>query len=184
MKDIEWLKNNLKMLVSINNMDSSSFSATKREAYSDALDLIEQLDDSEVSLQVSPVIPRFVADFLTGKEDYSISDLFNYNFLYDANDKIAKWLYDNDEETNKERELSLVLAHYGEYTVEEEQKYYVLLPEIVDHWRYVSLAPNHWGVTVRYTDTLDDVHEFTEQEIKDYDERYWPFAVKVEEMEE
>ena len=149
-------------------------------------ELMDELDEPEVLSQELPVIPKFVADFLTGKEGYSISDLFNYNFLYDANDKIAEWLYDNDEETNKERELSLILAHYGGYTVEEEQKYYVLgkhdTPILFrDYRNRITETSNLSDV---YPKSNSEDFELTEQEIKDYDERYWAFAKPVEELEE
>lgn len=186
MKNLNWLKNRLEWLVKINNMDSSSFSATKREAYSDALDLVNQLDESEVSLQVSPVIPQFVAEFLDGKEDYALYELFDDEWLYSEHDQIAKWLYDNDEKTNRERELSLVLAQRYGYEVEEEQMYYVLgkhdTPILFkDHRDQIIEASNLSDV---YPEADSEDFEFTEQEIKDYDPRYMTFAKPVEELEE
>ena len=67
--------------------------------------------------------------------------------------------------------------------VEKEQKYYVDL----DTAAYVAKWNGNDQVDI-YTDGISGSDEFefhlTEQEIKDYDERFWPFAVKVEEMEE
>ena len=67
--------------------------------------------------------------------------------------------------------------------VEEEQKYYVDL----DTAAYVAKWNGNDQVDI-YTDGISGSDEFefhlTEQEIKDYDERFWPFAVKVEELEE
>lgn len=67
--------------------------------------------------------------------------------------------------------------------MEKEQKYYVNLGMAA----YVA----KWSVGDEvgiYTDAvaLSDDHEFhlTEQEIKNYDERFWPFAEPVEELEE
>ena len=66
--------------------------------------------------------------------------------------------------------------------VEEEQKYYVDL----DTAAYVAKWNGNGQVDI-YTDGISGSDEFefhlTEQEIKDYDERFWPFAVKVEEVE-
>ena len=66
--------------------------------------------------------------------------------------------------------------------VEEEQKYYVDL----DTAAYVAKWNGNDQVDI-YTDGISGSDEFefhlTEQEIKDYDERFWPFAVKVEEVE-
>lgn len=147
-------------------------------------DLIDQLDEPEKIM-----IPQFVADwwerdadFVTmygrlrveKKHKFDLVSIFYDKGLGDYLSKVEDWIYENNS-------IFLDLINGKPYEVEEEQRYYVLLPEIVDNWRYVSLAPNHWGVTVRYTDTLDDVHEFTEKEIKDYDPRYWQFAVEVAE---
>ena len=67
--------------------------------------------------------------------------------------------------------------------VEKEQKYYVDL----DTAAYVAKWNGNGQVDI-YTDGISGSDEFefhlTEQEIKDYDERFWPFAVKVEELEE
>ena len=67
--------------------------------------------------------------------------------------------------------------------VEKEQKYYVDL----DTAAYVAKWNGNDQVDI-YTDGISGSDEFefhlTEQEIKDYDERFWPFAVKVEESEE
>ena len=66
--------------------------------------------------------------------------------------------------------------------VEKEQKYYVDL----DTAAYVAKWNGNGQVDI-YTDGISGSDEFefhlTEQEIKDYDERFWPFAVKVEEVE-
>ena len=67
--------------------------------------------------------------------------------------------------------------------VEEEQKYYVDL----DTAAYVAKWKDNDRVDI-YTDGISGSDEFefhlTEEEIKNYDPRYWPFAVKIEEMEE
>ena len=131
-----------------------------------------------------PKIPKFVADFLTGKEGYLVCDLLDYNFLYDVNDKVAKWLYDNDEETNKERELSLILAHYGEYTVEEEPKYVIDLDdeEFSDGNHYLKrLEMSVDGVKIIAGDTLSSMTFESKEEaqlIADY------VGGRVKELEE
>ena len=138
-----------------------------------------------VPKQELPVIPRFVAEFLEGKEDYMLHELFDDEWLYSKHDQIAKWLYDNDEKTNRERELSLVLAHIHGYEVEEEQKYYVLdtenIPMLVRTYGDVNRANTHLGIHEKGRNT--EHYQLTEQEIKDYDERYWAFAKPVEEVE-
>ena len=77
-----------------------------------------------VPKQELPVIPNYVAEFLIGKEDYMLYELLDDEFIYDNHDELARWLYNNDEKTNKERELNLVLAQRYGYEVEMEPKYY------------------------------------------------------------
>ena len=70
--------------------------------------------------------------------------------------------------------------------VEEEQKYYVLDSEEIPLLERVNnqTCKTTTGLSI-YEDGRDNSRfELTEQEIKDYDERFWPFAVKVEEFKE
>ena len=142
--------------------------------------------DSKIVTEI-PSIPEFVAEFLDGKEDYMLHELFDDEWLYSKHDQIAKWLYDNDEETNRERELSLVLAHIYGYEVETEQRYYV-----VNNDQRMMLVRMMDGKTITEADPfkLEDMyeaekkaHRLTEKEIKDYDPRYWAFRKLVEELE-
>ena len=71
--------------------------------------------------------------------------------------------------------------------VEKEQKYQVKN----SHGRTLlaKMTYSHKGKTFEKVEPYNELivgykKELTEQEIKDYDERYWPFAVKVEELEE
>ena len=143
--------------------------------------------DNKIVIE-KPTIPEFVADFLDGKEEYALYELFDSDFIYDNHDKLAKWLYDNDEKTNMERELSLVLAHIYSYEVETEQRFYVMNND--DRMMLVRMMD---GKTITEADPfkLEDMyegekkaHRLTEQEIKDYDPRYWAFRKPVEELEE
>ncbi|MGH2144013.1 DUF1642 domain-containing protein, partial [Enterococcus faecalis] len=53
----------------------------------------------------------------------------------------------------------------------KEPLYYVKLPEI----GYMS-----FGYRYFYSEDVEEAKKYTEQEIKAIDERYWPFAVKVD----
>ena len=67
--------------------------------------------------------------------------------------------------------------------VEKEQKYYV-----IDKEDNILLIRGYGGIekadNLKITNSGGGALKLTEQEIKDYDPRYWPFAVKIEEMEE
>lgn len=57
------------------------------------------------------------------------------------------------------------------YEVEKEQLYYVKLPEI----GYMRFGKKYF-----YSTDKEDAKRYTESQIKAIDERYWPFAVKVD----
>lgn len=67
--------------------------------------------------------------------------------------------------------------------LEEEQKYYV-----IDKEDNILLLRGYEGIekadNLKIFNSGGGALKLTEQEIKDYDPRYWPFAVKVEELEE
>ena len=88
---------------------------------------------------------------------------------------------------NKKKLLNIIINEL-EYEVEDEQKYYVSErdEEYGGFWFLTKNSNGKISIGVgRDCSEVDwDRLKLTEQEIKDYDERYWAFAVKVEEIEE
>ena len=147
-------------------------------------DLINELDEPE-----KVVIPQFVADWWDGdsvtmyggkriNKKYKLSLISNFHDkgLGDHLSKVEDWLDENVS-------AFLDLVNGKPYEVEEEQKYYTLDSEDIP-------LLERWGNQIRRTITELSIYEkcrdnsrfeLTEQEIKDYDERYWPFAVEVAE---
>ena len=127
--------------------------------------------------QELPVIPKYVADWITRyREKY---DLYPALRLLENNTLVWGEIY----EWYRMNTRKFVNAYFtGEYEVEDEQKYYVDL----DTAAYVEKWKDNDRVDI-YTDGISGSDEFefhlTEEEIKNYDPRYWPFAVKVEEVE-
>jgi hypothetical protein len=128
-----------------------------------------------------PVIPKFVADYIDDRKEASFP-------LYQAiriaredsrfeHSHLREWLW-----TNKGQE-TFVRAWLDGFTIEEEQKYYVDLGSAA----YVAKWEGNGQVDI-YTDGISGSDEYelhlTEREIKDYDKRFWPFAVNVKELEE
>ena len=150
---------------------------------------IGRLHDLLVPEQELPVIPKFVAEFLIGKEDYMLYELLDDEWLYKEHDRVAKWLYDNDELTNKQREIDLVMARDRGYEIEKELKYYIqdqhgvyLLaktPNVQGKVQTVAEIVEYYGV-----EEIELDYELSEKEIKGYDPRYWVFRKPVEELEE
>ena len=208
-KDIEWLKKEIGELPCVDtvfNSDGSSYIDSAVPVMA-VYDLIDKLDEPEVlsqewidehidyadvggdtsvytcrrlkSLlipkQELPVIPKYVADWMTRyREKYDLYPalrlLENNTFVWG---EIYEWY-----RMNTRKFVNAYLT--GEYEVEDEQKYYVDL----DTAAYVAKWNGNDQVDI-YTDGISGSDEFefhlTEQEIKDYDERYWAFAIPVEE---
>ena len=125
-----------------------------------------------------PVVPKHVGEWITRyREKY---DLYPALRLLTNNTLVWREIYEWYR-MNTHKFVNAYLT--GEYEVEDEQKYYVDL----DTAAYVAKWNGNDQVDI-YTDGISGSDEFefhlTEQEIKDYDERFWPFAVKVEEIEE
>ena len=70
--------------------------------------------------------------------------------------------------------------------VEKEQKYYVMNEEneLILGWNQSAyITPCIEGYEYMKYNGRENLFQLTEQEIKDYDERYWAFAVEAEEVE-
>ncbi|MGQ4824822.1 DUF1642 domain-containing protein [Enterococcus faecalis] len=138
-----------------------------------AISLVKQLDEP-----IKVVVPKFVAEWLD-KHKYStdIIDLFlSVEYATDSDGFVAeKWDYSGEfyDWLSNSADIQFTLCdamRYG-YEVEKEQLYYVKLPEI-GYMRF--------GFCIPITENIEEAKKYTEQEIKAIDERYWPFAVKVE----
>ncbi|EGO6516585.1 DUF1642 domain-containing protein [Enterococcus faecalis] len=130
--------------------------------YSIAIGLAKKLDEPK-----KVVVPKFVAEWIeyAKKKGDSLSASFKPWDLYGAEyGKVNSWIKDNEE--------TYARAWLEGYEVEKEQLYYVKLPEI----GYMRFGKKYF-----YSTDKEDAKRYTENQIKAIDERYWPFAMKVEE---
>ncbi|EKN1405758.1 DUF1642 domain-containing protein [Enterococcus faecalis] len=128
----------------------------------------------ELKVQEKAIVPKFVAieldklkaKYLTLRDVYTgnVHWLNNGTFYLEGKElELANWLNKN--------ETTFEYAWIHGYEVEKEQLYYVKLPEI-GYMRF--------GFCIPVTESIEEAKKYTEQEIKAVDERYWPFAVKVD----
>jgi len=84
--------------------------------------------------------------------------------------------------------LIIKLAETAPEYREEEKKYYVKLPKVTRDRKAIYLLKQSSScanpITVDWSDehyikSGDETYRFTEKEIKEIDERYWPFAEEV-----
>ena len=188
-RDIEWVKKQMNRPI----LGGEQFELGYGKAVEKFNRLVNQLDEPEVLSQEMPEIPQYVAKWIEENKKRNKSLIFAIAHIYDENE-IGK---SPDEDTNKiflwmesaDNEEVFARAWLDGFTIaneEEEQKYYVLDSEDIPLLERANnqTCKTTTGLSI-YEDGRDNSRfELTEQEIKDYDERFWPFAVKVEEMEE
>ncbi|EOI5615399.1 DUF1642 domain-containing protein [Listeria monocytogenes] len=122
------------------------------------------------------VVPQLVGDFLENhsKEDgHTLHDLLCD--LITSRDSLDENVYDWIMENNNENGELHARAWLDGYEVEKEPLYYVKLP-------YFGYVTNRMDYTLSQSKT--DAVMLTESKIKRMDERYWQFAVLVEEVED
>ncbi|EMF0487724.1 DUF1642 domain-containing protein [Enterococcus faecium] len=148
----------------------------KRSAYEIALKSAKKLGLDEPQ---KPVVPKFVAEWIeyAKKKGDSLAISFKPWNLYGVEySKTDRWIEDNQEtfarawidgyEVEKEPLYSVIIA--GEYLVKE-----------------ISCSNEVKLVSTAYLPQyLAHHYQLTEKQIKAIDERYWPFAVPVEEVAE
>ncbi|HCR3094700.1 DUF1642 domain-containing protein [Enterococcus faecalis] len=155
-----------------------SVNASRQALYSNFINDLEKLDEPK-----KVVVPKFVADelekladkYLTLRDIYT-GDVHWLNngtvYLEGKELELANWLNKN--------ETTFEYAWIHGYEVEKEQLYKV----VIDHKYLVQLFSGRTDARlVEYeelTNWHDSAYKLTESVIKSIDERYWPFAVKVD----
>lgn len=136
------------------------------------LEVIKQLD-----VQAKETVPKFVADWIKQcKENAALADCLNGYYQISNGQVIESEDFQNWVADNENDELTAKAWMFG-YEVEKEPLYQIELPGT--SWgAYLTKADN--GDLVIFQNTTSG-STFTESEIKAIDERYWAFAVPVEE---
>lgn len=156
--------------------------------------LIDQLDEPKPEVLIAErrvikepekvVIPQFVADWIKRQLAYGYENVFiaMNRVMGGGSDRLINW-FDSNTDT-------FARAWLDGYTVEKKRYYVVdkdgcaILKRNTDREFFKQVAYPENGKLKSYY-IGDEDYMFTEKEIKDYDERYLPFAKKVkEDMEE
>ena len=150
---------------------------------------VDELQNLLVPKQEEIGVPQWFAEWFEGR-GYEMSLYGVFNDLYTNNkSKMEEWSkqYEMGHAELQNDIASINFHGKGIYEVEEEPKYYVSVRD-EEYGGFWFLSKNNngdisIGVNRDWSEVDWDRLKLTEQEIKDYDERYWPFAVKAEEME-
>ncbi len=154
--------------------------------------LIAQADEeianlkSQLQQQALPVVPEYVAEWI----DKNISvahnaELMIHNILICAIDNKNRYLFPLEVEKFVLKNPITFLNAFitGKYEVEKPQLFYIELPNVYGLKNKVLVSKVENGTIAEFTKGKDYALKLTEQEIKSIDERYWQFAVPVEDGE-
>ena len=135
--------------------------------------------------QTLPVVPECVAEFIESYKDrrtiYGVFDKISKNRK--TYPKLYEWVFE-DENSQATFALAFITR---KYQVENPQLFYIDLPKVfglsdsTSDSTFVSKAES--GIISEFTKGKDYALKLTEQQIKSIDERYWQFAVPVEDGE-
>lgn len=140
---------------------------------------ISQKKIEQLSEQPKVTVPQFVADWINQcKEKATLADCLNGYYQISNGEVVGSTDFQNWVVDNENDELTAKAWMFG-YEVEKEPLYQIQFPGT--SWgAYLTKADN--GDLVIFQNTTSG-STFTESEIKAIDERYWAFAVPVEEVE-
>ena len=150
--------------------DSLDYLKGANYAVEKAISLVKQLDEPKKA-----ILPKTADDFMEeslgmGSDKVDIIGSADSVLSAMPDDEFSLWFKSN-------RDL-FVNALANGYEVEKGPLYHVLLPDkgaTNTGYTFLNLAG-----AIDFTTCKEKVDMLTEQEIKAVDERYWPFAVKVD----
>jgi len=208
-KYIEWLKEILAKKKASIRGEIGDYYEGQNVALEYALDLIDQLDEPEVlspdwikdnqlmwtsargvdyyvpadklygllvPKQDEPekvVVPEFVGEWIEECKR-GLKSIYGALKGPGGDGKLEEWLFISPNQK------TLARAWLDGYEVEKEKKYRVKDKNVFMLFKLDGkVVPTAEHFIVSTTSNIEN--DLTEQEIKDYDERYWPFAVPVEE---
>ncbi|WP_162012522.1 DUF1642 domain-containing protein [Streptococcus sp. S784/96/1] len=171
----------------IKQIELVKYSST--EFVDNIINIINQINEPQ-----KPKVPQVAVEFYERYKDDGLSlgewfgDFYSPEAIEDFPrlDELAEWLHDNDNETNRQREFALAtLVTFGVDAVEIEKEKLYWVRKNSEHSLLLKdsqgIISENSGWSVEHQIRSKDKFAFTEKEIKGYDERYWAFAVPVEE---
>ena len=132
------------------------------------------------------VVPDFMAEWIESP-DRDLDDMY----IWERPKNVYEWAFGESDSLENSRLKDLLDAITNGYEVEDEQKYYVKLPNTNSTSEYLYLTQGNVTGDYWFNSRLERLdyeanickHKFTEKEIKAIDERYLAFKVPVEACE-
>lgn len=170
--------------------EDSDYQRGRRNAYSDVATWIKDLDKVQ-----KVVVKKFVAEWFEEHKNSLNDSLWDLTIQTNENSQnkdkkltaFEKWFIDFDYS------YEYLIRMKNGYEVEKEQLYQVKIPtanwdecssELVTEYAYLiwDITSDEYKLSASNKDYKSWRASLTESEIKSIDERYWAFAVPVEEV--
>ncbi|MCU2053074.1 DUF1642 domain-containing protein [Enterococcus faecium] len=129
-----------------------------------------------------PVVPKFVADWFEENKDDLDNAIFGYLVFWEERDTdsvLYQWFAKSENNPIE----TLVRMKDG-YEVEKEPLYEVIIGDLYLIKKFNNRNDFCFDTSCSLCAWEKSAYQLTESEIKAIDERYWPFAVPVEEVAE
>lgn len=157
--------------------EDGEYQRGQRNAYRDVATWIEEFDE-----QPKVTVPQFVAKWINQcKEKATLADCLDGYYEISNGEVVSSEDFQNWVVDNENDELTAKAWLFG-YEVEKELLYKV----IIDHKYLVQLFSGRTAARLVEFEELtmwsESAYKLTEETIKAIDERYWAFAVPVEEV--
>ncbi|PQF17906.1 DUF1642 domain-containing protein [Enterococcus faecium] len=171
----------IKKLESIKAIGNDAIAACYNESMNAGITLMKKIDEPH-----KPVVPKFVAEWFEEKEGglenaifyecVQVTDTYSKDYS-----EFQRWFvnYENNP-------IETLIRMKDGYEVEKEPLYYVVFDILQEQKFLVKNIKTKLFYLSNNENVIGNYEQvsFTEQEIKAIDERYWAFAVPVEEVAE
>lgn len=155
----------------------STFHDGKYAGLEHALELIKQLDEPQKpKTEVFNHDEKFVVEWLDHTTGYHYS---LYNAINDAGSEVRSWMKIGFNSNRFARAFMSM-----DYEVEKEPLYEVIIGDLYLIKKFNNRNDFCFDTSCSLCAWEKSAYQLTEAEIKAIDERYWPFAVPVEEVVE
>ncbi|MBL5001712.1 hypothetical protein CUZ91_2788 [Enterococcus xinjiangensis] len=182
----------IKKLESIKVIGNDALAACYNESINAGITLMKKIDEPQ-----KPVIPQLVAGWLEKSTDpFTKAEKIAYLIKSKDGDSyyFCDWFVRDGIVTQEQGEELLawatrqsyetLLSLYNGYEVEKEPLYEVIIGDLYLIKKFNNRNDFYFDTSCSLCAWEKSAYQLTESEIKAIDERYWPFAVPVEEVAE
>ncbi|HBK4580102.1 TPA: DUF1642 domain-containing protein [Enterococcus faecium] len=167
----------IKKLESIKTIGNDAKAACYNEGINAGITIIKQLDEPQ-----KPVVPKFVAEWFEDNKD--ALDLAIFMAIRELDDE--EWPHKTDFENwldvAENKSIETLIHMKNGYEVEKEPLYEVIIGDLYLIKKFNNRNDFCFDTSCSLCAWEKSAYQLTEAEIKAIDERYWAFAVPVEEV--